>query len=188
MSFCFADAPSARTHSVRGARGIGFAYPAQSSGRLRADGKRGYIRRRRNSRSTLRCALFFVAPPVISPIHRAPKGRGEWVTPCEPTAIAVVLRTCFAYREAPAEQSALAHSCEHGLASLDYLPKAKFVYLLGMIVSTFFERRVSKQDNEKVTAFRNQRNAVTFRFSAGLSRHVVWQRKAFGMTRLVLFP
>jgi hypothetical protein len=40
----------------------------------------------------------------------------------------VVLRTCFAYREALAEQSALAHSCEHGLASLDYLPQAKFPY------------------------------------------------------------
>ena len=53
--------------------------------------------------------------------------RQAWVY-CSPraTAIAVVLRTCFAYREALAEQSALAHSCEHGLASLDYLPHAKF--------------------------------------------------------------
>lgn len=47
MLLFFADALRARAHSVRGACGIGFAYPAQSSGRLRVDGKRGYIRAKR---------------------------------------------------------------------------------------------------------------------------------------------
>ena len=63
--------------------------------------------------------------PSIDPFT-APRRDAVRVTPCEPTAIAVVLRTCFAYREALAEQSALAHSCEPSLASLDYLPQAKF--------------------------------------------------------------
>ena len=63
--------------------------------------------------------LFFWCP--VRPSAQRVRYARAWVTPCEPTAIAVVLRTCFAYREALAEQSALAHSCEHGLASLDYL-------------------------------------------------------------------
>ena len=75
VSFCFADALRARTHSGRSRPELGSNNSrVVSSGDLvdAASSRTGH-----QKESTLRCALFFVAPSVISPIHRVPSGRGE---------------------------------------------------------------------------------------------------------------